>query len=65
MTYRDTYTLILKIFENTQHFPREYKYTLGHDMKKDALQLVRSIYSANKAEHKKNIWKNLPMISNC
>jgi len=51
--YRDTYRLILKIFENTQHFPREYKYTLGQDMKRDALQLVRSIYRANKSEHKK------------
>jgi hypothetical protein len=51
--YRDTYKLILKIFENTQHFPKEYKYTLGQDMKRDALQLARSIYRANKADHKK------------
>lgn len=51
--YRDTYKLILQIFEDTQHFPKEYKHTLGQDMKRDALQLVRSIYRANKAEHKK------------
>ena len=51
--YRDTYKLILKIFEYSRHFPGEYKYTLGQDMKRDALQLVRSIYMANKAEHKK------------
>lgn len=51
--YRDTYQLILKIFEVTKEFSKEYKYTLGQDMKRDALQLVRSIYRANKSTHKK------------
>ncbi len=50
--YRDTYQLILKIFEVTKDFPKEYKYTLGQDMKRDALQLVRSIYRANKSTAK-------------
>ena len=47
--YRDTYKLVLLIFRITQSFAREYKYTLGQDMKRDAMQLVRSIYRANKA----------------
>ncbi len=51
--YRDTYQLILKIFEVTRDFPKEYKYTLGQDMKRDALQLVRRIYRANKSAQKK------------
>jgi hypothetical protein len=51
--YRDTYRLILKIFECTKDFSKEYKYTLGQDMKRDALQLVRTIYRANKATHKR------------
>ena len=46
--YRDTYRLILKVFEYTREFAREYKYTLGEDMRRDALHLVRSIYRANK-----------------
>jgi hypothetical protein len=50
--YRDTYQLILKIFEVTKDFPKEYKYTLGQDMKRDALQPVRSIYRANKSTTK-------------
>jgi hypothetical protein len=50
--YRDTYQLILKIFEVTKDFPKEYKYSLGQDMKRDALQLVRSIYRANKSTAK-------------
>lgn len=36
--YRDTYKLILKIFEYTKDFPKGYKYTLGQDMKRDALK---------------------------
>jgi len=51
--YRDTYRLILKIFECTKEFPKEYKYSLGQDMKRDALTLVRSIYRANKETDKK------------
>ena len=51
--YRDTYKLILKIFEYSKDFPKDYKFTLGQDMKRDALQLVRSIYRANKSVQKK------------
>jgi len=50
--YKDTYQLALKIFEYTKDFSREYKYSLGQDMKRDALLLVRSIYRINKAEKK-------------
>ena len=50
--FRDVYQLILKIFECTKDFPREYKYTLGQDLKKDGMSLVRSIYRANKSKDK-------------
>ena len=36
--YRDTYQLILKVFEYTKEFAKEYKYTLGQDMKRDAVK---------------------------
>ncbi len=51
--YRDTYQLILKIFAYTKDFSKEYKFTLGQDMKRDALRLVRNIYRANKSTSKK------------
>jgi hypothetical protein len=38
--FNDEYRLILKIFEHTENFPREYKYTLGQDMKLDGIMLV-------------------------
>lgn len=50
--YRDTYKLILLIFQYTKDFTREYKYTLGQDMKHDAMVLVRGIYRANKSKEK-------------
>ena len=46
--YRDTYRLLLRVFGVTQSFSREYRYTLGQDMKHDAMRLVRSIYRANR-----------------
>ena len=50
---KDVYKLVLKIFDYTKDFPREYKHTLGQDMKRDSIQLVRSIYRANKAKEKR------------
>tara|TARA_Y100000385_G_scaffold249176_1_gene270360 strand:- start:219 stop:449 length:231 start_codon:yes stop_codon:yes gene_type:complete len=50
--FKEVYQLIMKIFEYTKDFPKEYKYTLGQDMKRDGIQLVRSIYRANKAKNK-------------
>lgn len=51
--FKDVYKLVLKVFDYTKDFPREYRYTLGQDMKKDSIQLVRSIYRANKAKEKR------------
>jgi len=51
--YRDLYSLILKIFEYTKSFPREYKYTLGQDLTRDSMVLVWSIYRANKVKEKR------------
>jgi len=50
--FKQTYDLMLTIFEVTKHFSREYKYTLGQDMKRDCINLVRSIYRANKTVQK-------------
>ena len=50
--FQDVYRLVLLLFQYTTNFPREYKFTLGQDMKRDGLALVRSIYRANKAKEK-------------
>ena len=50
--FKDVYKLTLLLFTLTQNFAREYKFILGQDMKRDCLQLARSIYRANKATTK-------------
>ena len=50
--FKDVYKLTLLIYSLTKDFSKEYKYTLGQDLKKDVMVLVRSIYSANKAQNK-------------
>ena len=46
--YKDVYRLILAIFEHTKDFPREYKYTLGQDLKRDSIVLVHMTTTADK-----------------
>ena len=41
--YRDTYKLVLEVFVSTKNFPKEYKYSLGRDMERDVLVLMRCI----------------------
>jgi hypothetical protein len=50
--YKDSYDFILKVFNITRKFNREYKYSLGQDMKKESISLVRNIYRANKTYNK-------------
>ena len=45
--FADVYTLAQKVFLFTQDYPREYKFTLGQDMKRDCLVLLRSITAVN------------------
>ena len=50
--YHDCYNLTLMLFRYTKEFPREYKYTLGQDIKHDSIEMVRSNYRANEADNK-------------
>ena len=37
--FKEVYKLILILFEVTKDFPKEYKYTLGHDIKRGRYKL--------------------------
>jgi hypothetical protein len=50
--YKDVYSLILILYRYTKEFSREYKYTIGQDLKRDALVSVRGVYRVNKASDK-------------
>ena len=50
--FHEVYRLILLLFQYTGGFSREYKYSLGQDLKRDGIVLVRNIYRANKCVDK-------------
>lgn len=65
--YRDAYVLLTEIYRTTSKFPRDYKYTLGQDMKRDCLSLFRDLYSANvsvenRAMHLENFLKSFELL---
>jgi hypothetical protein len=50
--YQETYHLLLELFKLTQNFSREYKYTIGQDIKYNGIQMVQYIFKANSATDK-------------
>ena len=50
--FKDVYKMTLEIFRITTNFSREYKFTLGQDLKRGCILLVRHIYRANKTKEK-------------
>ena len=50
--YRDSYRLLMEIYKVTNTFSREYKFSLGQDMRRDTLSLFRNLYRANKNKDK-------------
>ena len=50
--FGDVYRLTLRVFTLTQGFSREFKYTLGQEMKRDCLVLLRSSYRINRSRER-------------
>ena len=51
--YKASYDLVLEIFKVIKDFDREYKYTLGENIKKEAIEMITNIYRANSSFSKK------------
>lgn len=45
--YKGSYDFLLATFQICKHFSKEYKYTIGDDLKKEITLLVKNIYHAN------------------
>ena len=45
--YKATYDLLLEMFRFTKDFSKEYKYTVGENLKKETTELITLIYRAN------------------
>ena len=52
--YKASYDLLLEIFNFTKNLPREYRYTVGEDLKKQNMEMVINIYRANRTYSKEN-----------
>lgn len=50
--YKSAYDLTIKIFQQSQHMKKEYRYTLGERLKNEVIDLLIDIYSANTLEDK-------------
>ena len=50
--YKASYKLMTMLFGYSSGFSREYKYTVGQDMKNEGLSLIKNIYRANRAVDK-------------
>jgi hypothetical protein len=46
--YKTSYDLLLNIFKFSNNFSRDYKYTLGENIKKEVVDLISNIYFCNK-----------------
>ncbi len=53
--HKASYELLLEIFIFSKDLSREYKYTIGQDLKKDTIDLLVGIYRANRVYDKKEI----------
>jgi uncharacterized protein YpuA (DUF1002 family) len=51
--YKVSYDLVLETFKVIKDFNREYKYTLGENIKKEVIEMITDIYRANSNYSKK------------
>jgi len=52
--YKASYDLVLEMFGIIKEFNREYKYTLGENIKKEAIEMITDIYRANSSFSKED-----------
>ena len=50
--YKESYKLVMMLFVSSNSFAREYKYTVGQDLKNEGATLIKNIYRANKSADK-------------
>lgn len=53
--YKASYDLLIEIFRFVKNFSKEYKYTVGDNLKKETIDLIMLIYRANSYRDKLKI----------
>jgi hypothetical protein len=50
--YKKTYDLLLQLYRVCQNMERDYKFTIGENLKKEVITLIINVYRANSRENK-------------
>jgi hypothetical protein len=50
--YKQTYDLLLQLFRVCQNMERDFKFTLGENLKKEVIELIIHVYRANSRNDK-------------
>jgi len=51
--YKTSYDFLVAIFQFTKHFDREFKYTIGENLKNETIAMITNIYRANSSQSKR------------
>lgn len=46
--YKKSYDLLLELFQVASNFQRDYRFSIGEDIKKEMISIIILIYRANK-----------------
>lgn len=66
--YKETYELLLMIFQYSSKLPKDYKYTLGERLKNEATEVLVAIFEASQSKEKNKavtIQKALNSLEKC
>ena len=53
--FKSSYDLVIELFNFSKKLPRDFKYTIVQDLKKESLEILTCIYKASKNYNKKII----------
>ena len=50
--YKASYDLLLDLFTACQNMERDFKFTIGENLKKEVIELIKNVYRANRHQEK-------------
>jgi len=53
--YKASYDLLLELFKIGKNFSREYRYTVGEDIKHEVMRMMIGIYRANRSIEERRV----------
>jgi hypothetical protein len=53
--YKTSYDLLFDLFRACQNMERDYKFTIGENLKKEVIELIKNVYRANSRNEKSEL----------